>query len=89
MNHKTYNSQLSHRTVRNDLFEAAKWVPLMMEEIMTQERGKLSLGPIMPCVSLVGSMHPSSSYHFIIHAPSGHAACVGNAALGNVLGKHN
>lgn len=56
MDHKTYNSQLSHHPARNDLFEVAKWMPFIMEEIILQEGEKISLGTIIPCVSLVGSV---------------------------------
>lgn len=54
MDHKTCNSQLSHHPVRNDLFEVAKWMPFIMEEIILQEGEKISLGTIIPCVYLVG-----------------------------------
>lgn len=77
--------------MRSDLFEAAKWVPFIVEEIMTQEGEKHLAGNHHSLCVLGGKQA------FLVFIPmplitnplSGLLACTGKAAAGSVPGKLN
>lgn len=74
--------------MRSDLFEAAKWVPFILEEIMTQEGEKLLTGN-HHSLCVLGGKHAFLvliPMPFITNPLSGLLACIGKAAAGSVLG---